>query len=152
MNVIAPDDLERVFCVLPKLNNPRILRQSGAFFIFGDRREQNAHGEVHSPVPALYDQRERQEAHFRGSGEARHRRIDPVPGVRNRRRSSQACKNVTPALTFGTPAACRKRPDFFLSRIRSRRAAGNGPRDDSSRPSRTASRRVSTRTRPFTNK
>ena len=35
MNVIAPDDLERVFCVLPKLNNPRILRQSGAFFIFG---------------------------------------------------------------------------------------------------------------------
>lgn len=37
--------------------------------------------------------------------------------------------------------ACRKRPDFFLSRIRSRRAAGNGPRDDSSRPSRTASHR-----------
>lgn len=35
MNVIAPDDLERVFCVLPKLNNPRILQQSGAFFIFG---------------------------------------------------------------------------------------------------------------------
>ena len=35
MNVIDPEDLEQVFCVLPKLNNPRILRQSGAFFIFG---------------------------------------------------------------------------------------------------------------------
>ena len=35
LDKIRPDDLEKVFCVLPKLNNPRIIRQSGAFFLFG---------------------------------------------------------------------------------------------------------------------
>ena len=35
MDVIDPADLERVFCVWPKLNNPRIIRQQGAFFLFG---------------------------------------------------------------------------------------------------------------------
>lgn len=29
------DDLSKVLCVLPKLDNPRIIRQHGAFFLFG---------------------------------------------------------------------------------------------------------------------
>jgi hypothetical protein len=33
--VINSKDLESVFCVKPKLDNPRIIRQEGAFFIFG---------------------------------------------------------------------------------------------------------------------
>lgn len=33
--VIDPKHLEMVFCVRPKLDNPRIIRQEGAFFIFG---------------------------------------------------------------------------------------------------------------------
>ena len=33
--VIDPKHLEKVFCVRPKLDNPRIIRQEGAFFIFG---------------------------------------------------------------------------------------------------------------------
>ena len=28
-------DFDRVICVLPKLDNPRIIRQHGAFFLFG---------------------------------------------------------------------------------------------------------------------
>ena len=32
---IKPEDLGRVLCVLPKLNNPRIAKQSGAFFLYG---------------------------------------------------------------------------------------------------------------------
>lgn len=28
-------DLDKVLCVLPKLDNPRIIRQHGAFFLFG---------------------------------------------------------------------------------------------------------------------
>lgn len=35
LNQIDPEDLERVFCVLPKLDNPRITKQSGAFFLYG---------------------------------------------------------------------------------------------------------------------
>lgn len=35
LDLIDREDLGRVFCVLPKLNNPRIIRQSGAFFLFG---------------------------------------------------------------------------------------------------------------------
>lgn len=33
--VIDSKHLEMVFCVRPKLDNPRIIRQEGAFFIFG---------------------------------------------------------------------------------------------------------------------
>lgn len=33
--VIDPKHIEKVFCVRPKLDNPRIIRQEGAFFIFG---------------------------------------------------------------------------------------------------------------------
>lgn len=32
---IDKEDIESVVCVKPKLNNPRIIRQDGAFFIFG---------------------------------------------------------------------------------------------------------------------
>lgn len=32
---INPKDLNKVICVLPKLDNPRIARQNGAFFLFG---------------------------------------------------------------------------------------------------------------------
>ena len=35
LDLIEPIHLERVFCVKPKLDNPRIIRQEGAFFIFG---------------------------------------------------------------------------------------------------------------------
>lgn len=34
-NNLKAGDLEFVYCVLPKLNNQRIIRQQGAFFIFG---------------------------------------------------------------------------------------------------------------------
>lgn len=33
--VIEKEHIESVFCVKPKLDNPRIIRQEGAFFIFG---------------------------------------------------------------------------------------------------------------------
>ena len=37
-------DLDKVLCVLPKLDNPRIIRQHGAFFLYGvhDGRKGNA--------------------------------------------------------------------------------------------------------------
>lgn len=34
-NIIDPDDIGSVFAIKPKLNNPRIVRQHGAFLIFG---------------------------------------------------------------------------------------------------------------------
>lgn len=34
-NVIDSKDIERVFCVKPMFDNPRIIRQSGAFFLYG---------------------------------------------------------------------------------------------------------------------
>ncbi|GFI35601.1 hypothetical protein IMSAGC014_02122 [Bacteroidaceae bacterium] len=34
-NGIDSKDIERVFCVKPMLDNPRIIRQSGAFFLYG---------------------------------------------------------------------------------------------------------------------
>lgn len=34
-NVIDSKDIESVFCVKPMLDNPRIIRQSGAFFLYG---------------------------------------------------------------------------------------------------------------------
>ena len=34
-NIINPDDVESVFAIKPKLDNPRIVRQHGAFLIFG---------------------------------------------------------------------------------------------------------------------
>lgn len=34
-DVIDKEDLRKVLCVKPKLNNPRIIRQNGAFLLFG---------------------------------------------------------------------------------------------------------------------
>ena len=34
-NIIDSKDIERVFCVKPMFDNPRIIRQSGAFFLYG---------------------------------------------------------------------------------------------------------------------
>ena len=33
--IIDPDDIDNVYAVKPKLDNPRIIRQQGAFLIFG---------------------------------------------------------------------------------------------------------------------
>lgn len=39
LDVINPEDLSQVFCVLPKLDNPRIIRQAGVFFLYGIDQE-----------------------------------------------------------------------------------------------------------------
>ena len=39
--VIRPKDLESVVCVKPKLDNPRIIRQDGAFLLFGIDKEKS---------------------------------------------------------------------------------------------------------------
>jgi hypothetical protein len=44
---INPTDLNKVICVLPKLDNPRIVRQSGAFFLFGINK--------HKTIPANFE-------------------------------------------------------------------------------------------------
>lgn len=49
MDMIDREDLGRVFCVLPKLNNPRIIRQSGAFFLFGIDGEKRKQAEFRVP-------------------------------------------------------------------------------------------------------
>lgn len=48
-DLIDREDLGRVFCVLPKLNNPRIIRQSGAFFLFGIDGEKRKQAEFRGP-------------------------------------------------------------------------------------------------------
>lgn len=40
-NVIDSKDIERVFCVKPMFDNPRIIRQSGAFFLYGINGNKN---------------------------------------------------------------------------------------------------------------
>lgn len=44
LDVIDPEDLSEVFCVLSKLDNPRIIRQAGAFFLYGidQKKEESA--------------------------------------------------------------------------------------------------------------
>lgn len=44
-NVIDSKDIERVFCVKPMFDNPRIIRQSGAFFLYG------INGDKSKPAP-----------------------------------------------------------------------------------------------------
>lgn len=39
--LIVPKDLSSVICVKPKLDNPRIIRQDSAFFLFGIAKEKN---------------------------------------------------------------------------------------------------------------
>lgn len=43
---IHPDDLNTVVCVKPILDNPRIIKQDGAFFIFGMNKEKTAPAEI----------------------------------------------------------------------------------------------------------
>lgn len=47
----SSSDLNRVICVLPKLDNPRIIRQHGAFFLFGieDGKKENM-AKLESPM------------------------------------------------------------------------------------------------------
>jgi len=44
-NKINPSDMKRVICVKPKLSNPRIIKQDGAFLLFGcqQNKQQPAH-------------------------------------------------------------------------------------------------------------
>lgn len=42
INKIDPHDLSKVLCIRPKLDNPRIIKQDGAFFLFGiNKTKQN---------------------------------------------------------------------------------------------------------------
>lgn len=47
LNVINRNDLEKVFCVLPKLDNPRIIKQSGAFYLFGIDKKKSQPAKLH---------------------------------------------------------------------------------------------------------
>jgi len=42
-SVINRQDIEKVFCVLPKLDNPRIMKQAGAFFLYGIKGKKSEH-------------------------------------------------------------------------------------------------------------
>lgn len=48
--VIVESDLESVVCVKPKLDNPRIIRQDGAFFVFGIKGKKS----IPASVPESY--------------------------------------------------------------------------------------------------
>lgn len=48
--VIVESDLESVVCVKPKLDNPRIIRQDGAFFVFGIKGKKS----IPATVPESY--------------------------------------------------------------------------------------------------
>lgn len=56
--LIDIEDIERVYCVLPKMDNPRIIKQNGAFFLFGIR------GEKKNPADFVFEKTE-----FRIAGE-----------------------------------------------------------------------------------
>ena len=56
--LIDIEDIERVYCVLPKMDNPRIIKQNGAFFLFGIR------GEKRNPADFIFEKTE-----FRIAGE-----------------------------------------------------------------------------------
>src|SRR5690606_36559622 len=43
---ILPNDLKTVVCVKPILDNPRIIKQDGAFFLFGMGKEKTAPAEI----------------------------------------------------------------------------------------------------------
>lgn len=47
LDLIESEHIESVFCVKPKLDNPRIIRQEGAFFIFGINNDKSQ--------PAIFD-------------------------------------------------------------------------------------------------
>lgn len=51
--VINPNDISKVFAVKPKLNNPRIIKQSGAFLIFGIQEENFLRSQYLKPIAIL---------------------------------------------------------------------------------------------------
>ena len=51
-NIIDSKDIERVFCVKPMFDNPRIIRQSGAFFLYG------INGDKSKPASLLFKSKE----------------------------------------------------------------------------------------------
>ena len=51
--VINPNDISKVFAVKPKLNNPRIIKQSGAFLIFGIQEEDFLGSQYLKPIAIL---------------------------------------------------------------------------------------------------
>ncbi|WP_237343054.1 FRG domain-containing protein [Vitreoscilla sp. C1] len=56
-DLMQPNDLSKVICVKPKQDNPHIIRQSGAFFIFGvGSRMHNKLTTPNIPVDYLYRQ------------------------------------------------------------------------------------------------
>lgn len=48
MNKINPDDIQSVLCVRPMMDNQRLIRQDGAFFIFGIDEDKSKH----APIPS----------------------------------------------------------------------------------------------------
>ena len=45
ISVIDPRDINKVFAIKPKLDNPRIVRQQGAFLIFGIEKQETPHSD-----------------------------------------------------------------------------------------------------------
>lgn len=45
ISVIDPRDINKVFAIKPKLDNPRIVRQQGAFLIFGIEKQKTPHSD-----------------------------------------------------------------------------------------------------------
>lgn len=45
---ISPNDLKQVLCVKPKMDNPRVIRQDGAFFLFGMKQLKNQLADIPS--------------------------------------------------------------------------------------------------------
>lgn len=51
-SIIDPDDINNIFAVQPKLDNPRIVRQHGAFLIFGIKPYKYSDKEI-KPMPEI---------------------------------------------------------------------------------------------------
>lgn len=51
-SIIDPDDINNIFAVQPKLDNPRIVRQHGAFLIFGIKPYEYSDKEI-KPMPEI---------------------------------------------------------------------------------------------------
>lgn len=49
-NKINPTDMKRVICVKPKLSNPRIIKQDGAFLLFGCQESKQQPAQLHESV------------------------------------------------------------------------------------------------------
>ena len=52
-SIIEPDDINNIFAVQPKLDNPRIVRQHGAFLIFGIKPYKYSNNKEIKPMPEI---------------------------------------------------------------------------------------------------